>query len=750
MTMLNAYNLERRKTAVLQNAFDVVEEHEINQIYSLNFTIPVSDEKTKYIQPRHFVRWGDNSELYRIKKPTKSESNTDVITYECEHVITTLCDTVLFGSHNVGGAGMRTADVIRWLLDQQHVKNWVLAECDFDRKFEYLWEQENILNALYSIPKEFTSPYIWIFDTTVYPWRISLKAIDPNGIPQYYLRAKSNILSAGSAADYSNICTRIYPLGYGEGVNQLNIKDVNGGVPYLQSPANIVAQYGIVEKVLVDRRFENAESLKAYAQAMLEAYQEPSMSRSFDVTDLYPITKQSWDDAEVGKMCRMTQDNSTAYITKTRRQLDKAGDLQIEISTKANDIASNIADLHDRVRIESVYAQGATQLYQHSKDANATTTKGMVMSLYFPEEMRQINKVLLRLKLGKFRSYSQTTESNGGYKQTLSVEESSKTIETQTNTQDASVTVKQSSVTIDTQTNTQNESVTVQTQSNIVTVGMDADADQNLTTTRGGGGSGTTSYNIGDNTIDINTTTGVKWGGDPEVILSDMRYNVGTGDSIRNYDEDGNHLSSTPTNTSASSHQHYTYVPYHHYHEIAEFFTGISVSKLAHSHTINASGVGNHSHSFTVGDHTHDINIGHTHKVTVPSQTLSIPCPKHKHSITIPAQTLSVPCPRHKHSITIPGWSKTIEIAPHAHGIQAGIFESGNPTSFGIYVGGKLKTTINSTSYNDDISTWLLNSDNKIPRNTWIDVEFRPNDLAYVQCSVFVQGFVQSRGGSNY
>lgn len=746
MTMLNAYNLERRKTAVLQNAFDVVEEHEINQIYSLNFTVPVSDEKTKYIQPRHFVRWGDNSELYRIKKPTKSESNIDVITYECEHVITTLCDTVLFGSHNVGGAGMRTADVIRWLLDQQHVKNWVLAECDFDRKFEYLWEQENILNALYSIPKEFVSPYMWVFDTTVYPWRISLKAIDPNGIPQYYLRAKSNILSAGSAADYSNICTRIYPLGYGEGVNQLNIKDVNGGVPYLQSPANIVAQYGIVEKVLVDRRFENAESLKAYAQAMLEAYQEPSMSRSFDVTDLYPITKQSWDDAEVGKMCRMTQDNSTAYITKTRRQLDKAGDLQIEISTKANDIASNIADLHDRVRIESVYAQGATQLYQHSKDANATTTKGMVMSLYFPEEMRQINKVLLRLKLGKFRSYSQTTESNGGYKQTLSVKESSKTIETQTNTQDASVTVKQSSVTIDTQTNTQNESVTVQTQANIVTVGMDADTDQNLTTTRGGGGSGTTSYSIGNNTIDISTTTDTEWDGD---------YSYVDAQGFEQTNETGapwktaNNIDTGQATSAYSDHKHYIYDVFPHKHNFAPKVQ-IYKNNFAHKHNINVSGVGEHSHSFTVGDHSHDINIGHTHKVTVPSQTLSIPCPKHKHSITIPAQTLSVPCPKHKHSITIPGWSKTIEIAPHSHGIQAGIFESGNPTSFSIYVGNKWKTTINSTSYNDDISAWLLNSDNKIPRNTWIDVEFRPNDLAYVQCSVFVQGFVQSRGGQNY
>jgi len=44
----------------------------------------------------------------------------------------------------------------------------------------------------------------------------------------------------------------------------------------------------------------------------------------------------------------------------------------------------------------------------------------------------------------------------------------------------------------------------------------------------------------------------------------------------------------------------------------------------------------------------------------------------------------------------------------------------------------------------------LLNSDNQVPRNTWIDVTIVPNDLAYVVSSIFVQGFVQSRGGGNY
>jgi hypothetical protein len=100
--------------------------------------------------------------------------------------------------------------------------------------------------------------------------------------------------------------------------------------------------------------------------------------------------------------------------------------------------------------------------------------------------------------------------------------------------------------------------------------------------------------------------------------------------------------------------------------------------------------------------------------------------------------------------VTIPNHTHTITIPAHSHEITAGIFESGNATGFSIYVAGRLVTTVNEKTYDGDITAWLLNSSNQIPRDSWINVEIRPNDLAYVVTSVFVQGFVQSRGGGNY
>lgn len=651
--------MNRRKTAVLQNAYSITETKELNKIYSLSFSMPADDEKAQFIQPFHYARYGEDGELYRIIKSEMKVDDKSVLSVTCEHVIAVLCDNLMFGDvvfpPTGWRGGFRTRDAIEFLLSKQSVRNWVLDECDFNRKFEYLWSQENILNALYSIPKEFSKGYKWVFDTSVYPWKVSLKEIDETKHPEYYIRAKRNMLSSGTSQEFADICTRLYPLGYGEGVNQLNISEVNNGVPYLESPREIIDLYGIKEKVLVDRRFENAESLIEYGRTMLEALQTPGFSKTFGVVDLYPITGTDIDNAEPGEICRMTEDNTVTYITKTKRVFDDPGNLDIELSTKATDVADTIADLADRIRIESVYAQGSTQLYQHSKDANATKDKGSVISLYFPSEMRQINKVMLKIELKAFRSYSQATNSS-------------------------SEVVKASEA-----------------------------GGGSVATSNDGGGSASTNAAAGSNKINISGNSDPIWRqtGD-NLYITNSADNVG---GVTMASDDMNWRSGTTMGGTATNDHTHTFVygvPSHtHGFKIPNFSLYLSKSQLAHSHSINLSGVGNHSHSVSFNAHSH-----------------------------------KVPLPAHTHDVKIPS---------HSHTITSGIFESSERASkFDIYIGGTKKASVNSTSYDGDITEWLLNDSRQVPRDSWINVEIRPDKLAYVVSSVFVQGFVQSRGGGNY
>lgn len=624
---VNVFDRSLKKVAVLQNAYDITETQELNNIYTLSFSMPESDPKNEFCKPFHYVRWADDKQLYRIIKIDKNDGEKPVITYECEHVIAALCDSVLFGSFVYGGGTIKTGEVIQWLLEQQKEQNWVLDECDFERRFEYGWEQENLLNAIYSIPKEFSVAYKWQFDTRVYPWKLSLKMIDSTKKPEFYIRAKHNLIQQDTTETDTDICTRLYLLGYGEGVNQLTIKEVNNDIPYLQSSPELIAKYGLIEKVLVDRRFENAESLMEYGQTVLEGLQSPSYTRSFDVSDLYPLTSQEIDDAEVGKICRLTMDNSIVYITKTTRKLDQPGNLTIELSNKAIDIVNSIADLADRVRIESVYAQGATNLYQHSKDANATKDKGMEINLYFPAEMKMINKVLLKIQLEPFRAYSQST---GG-----------------------------------------NEAVSD-------------------TTDDGGFQGSTASSDAGE----YDTNSGeVTFSGKLDIGVSQW--------SGRNIDS-------------------------------ATYSIG--------GVTSTDNGNGSHSHTWRYGDLRITIPayaLAHTHNASVDLARLG----SHSHRVRIPSHFHTFSVAPHKHKFTVPS---------HTHNINPGIYTYGSPTAFDIYIDGDKKATINSTYCEENITTLLVNEQNQIPRDSWIKVEIRPNDLAYVVSSVFVQGFVQSRGGGNY
>ncbi len=791
--MISIYKLDRKKIAVLQNAFQNRETQKLNNIYTLEFTLPADDPKNTYCQPRYYVRYGSSRHLYRIIGRSDKQSDIGLITYKCEHVITTLVDKVLFGSFISSQYAERTEAVINWLLSQQPTQNWILDRCDFDYAYEYGWEQETILNALYSIPRVFTNEYYWDFDCSTYPWRLKLLRIDQTAKPQYYIRAGRNLLSAEKTEDGAQIATRIYPLGYGEGINQLTIKDVNNGVAYLQADSAAVAKYGIIERVLVDRSFEDAASLKAYAQTVLNAVSKPAYERSFNVVDLYEITNSQIDNAEVGKICKLTEDGTIAYITQTTRQLDVPGDLQIDLSTKAGSVVDTIAGLADRVRIESVYAQGATQLYQHSKDGNATRSKGMVLSLYFPAEMRQINKVLLKLQLEKFRAYSQTTESGGGSQITSLDGGATGTTSTFSATISGSVTSEPSSLKTTESGGLGSDVMTSKTPLEFNTNYYPLSDD----TRTGPAGEGKT----GDSKISIKSTTDTIDVGTSEATISLSGITSGpmteggktkseTGGSAPNgYTEySGDHEHSADINIShvhafnAAGTMTGNPLQYngYYYNEFNAAYVGVSGG--AHSHNIQVNdhahnmdhhhtfSLGNSKHSHVVNTHKHNIDIAgvgnHNHTLSAHTHRIY----KHRHSATIGEHNHSIDKAKfnhthgmnhthavnfssfgsHSHTFSIAAHSHEINIPAHSHDIVAGIFEKGNPTAFDIYVNGTKKALINAKSWEGDITQWLLNSSKQIPRNSWIKVEIKPNDLAYVISSVFVQGFVQSRGGGNY
>lgn len=404
--IIEVYDKSLKKLAILQNALDVSESININAVSTMTFTLPKNDPKNEYCAAFNYIKFGDR--MYRILPSEFDLTTSSTMVYECEHVIATLIDELMYGDVVIGNLGVYTTEVIEFVLSKQKTKHWKLGVCEFARQFEYGWTNESLLSALFSIPNSFVDPYIWEFDTTSYPWTVSLKKLDTSQNPQLYIRQGKNLITLKRRSDPTNICTRLYAHGYGEGINTLTFADINDGKPYIDSPQEYIDKYGLKEKLFVDRRYENKESLLEAARAMLNELQEPYVEYEVEFVE---VSEQFLDKAEVGKVCMIVANETQykTYITGVEWDYGETTDCKLTIANKPQDVASSVADLADRQRVEMTYAQGATQLYAQSLQANCDSKNGAEMQFYIPAEMKIVNSVQVKIKMSRFRAYSQAT-----------------------------------------------------------------------------------------------------------------------------------------------------------------------------------------------------------------------------------------------------------------------------------------------------------------------------------------------------
>lgn len=411
--MLEIFDKQDRKIAILENAIDIIENLKINAISTLEFSLPYDDKKNEHCKSFNYVRY-NKGELYRIVPAELDKTEFGFYKYTCEHVISTLIDDVLFGYHVVGNLGTYTKSSIEYILNKQIERKWELGICEFDRQFEYGWENETLLSALFSIATPLAEDYKWEFNTKVKPWKINLKKLNVDKIPDAYIRNNKNELQLLKRTDPREICTRLYPLGYGEGVNQLSIKEINNGLPYLESPPEIIQKYGVINRIWIDRRYEDVNSLKGAAETMLKRLQEPRYEYEVQFAN---VGTDNFEKLVPGDVVQIIDTNSKTkyknYIVEINKTYNEFIESTIVISNSPEDIAGTIADMMDRQRIETSYAQGATQVYAQSLQVNADNKDGAKINFYIPAEMRIVNKVNLKIKLESFRAYSKSAKFKG-------------------------------------------------------------------------------------------------------------------------------------------------------------------------------------------------------------------------------------------------------------------------------------------------------------------------------------------------
>ena len=100
ISIIRVLNLNRETTAILENAYSISYEKQVNSIWQASFCLPLNDPKVNKVELLKYVEIWDDDEyigLFRIipKQTIKNES-TQEVRFQCEHVLATLLDSSLF------------------------------------------------------------------------------------------------------------------------------------------------------------------------------------------------------------------------------------------------------------------------------------------------------------------------------------------------------------------------------------------------------------------------------------------------------------------------------------------------------------------------------------------------------------------------------------------------------------------------------------------------------------------------------
>ncbi|MCU5339275.1 phage tail protein [Bacillus cereus] len=598
MSLIKLYNKQLQLKAYLENAFKISYEQQFNSIWTAAFSLPLNDLKDEEISAFDFLELFDNGKrigMFRIlPKETVKNENTKTVTYKCEHVLATLLSDVLFRYHQL--SNYTTKDVLEYLLSQQETKHWKLGKCEFTRYFHYSWEHENtILGPLFSVPKPFDEPYEWTWDDSVgnYPWTLNLVKVSNEITGE--IRYRKNLKGIRKEEDPTDIITRLYCLGYGEGVNQLDISKVNPtGKPYIEAPKHIIDKYGIHKYIWADKRFENVDTLFSSGQAMLNKKCIPKVSYSVESIDYELIDPYKLEKYEVGKLIRINDEELGIEVDVRLMKKSKSDvtgnplNMSLVIGDPIEDLGTTQADLERRQKINETYSQGATNIDSHDYNDNCDPENPAVIKFFLPEDLVNINSLILTYEIEEFRAYSKATKGGGATVQSTSA--------------GGAVVDSTSSGGGSTQTSSSGGGST-------------------QTSTSGGGGSFTSEAGGG-------AVTSSSGGGNHRHMMFGFQTKIGDNPAGMDY------MNYTAAESNGGG------------------AIGVAIPAGGEEDLWTYTASGDHSHSVSIPSHRHQVNIpAHSHSVIIPAHTHSVMIPNHTHQINIPNHTHEIQLPDHIHDI---------------------------------------------------------------------------------------------------
>lgn len=213
----------------------------------------------------------------------------------------------------------------------------------------YVFEQENLLEAVLRIPSGLTGSWRWQTDQTALPWKLSLQPMSDEIACE--MRLRRNLTGLRVSVNRDELCTVMVPLGK----DGLTIAEVNGGSDSLI--AESAATWGRVERIYRDAREDDPAALKAAAQRALSHLCAPLVTVEAEGLALKHLTGELLDGLHLGDVCRValpeTGETLLERIVSLRWEdvLHAPEQVRVTMANRLQSASSLLAEVNSRVSI---------------------------------------------------------------------------------------------------------------------------------------------------------------------------------------------------------------------------------------------------------------------------------------------------------------------------------------------------------------------------------------------------------------
>lgn len=306
----------------------------------------------------------DSTGIFRVTEIETEPGLRRVI--HMEHALASLSDSVVPATSLTGTA----REVLSALLAHQAERRWTLGEMEIDPDALVLFTCgcQNLLRAVMQFLELLPDGLAFGFDLGTSPWTLHLRALTETAKCEG--RLTRNLSSLRISTDSSEICTRVYPYGAGQGTERISLTPLTGQ-EYLDSAA--AARWGCISRTFTAGSVFDAPTLLAVAEKYLSRHSAPIVSIQADAADLSAITGEQADCFRPGDLCRLALPEYGMVLSERILRvirpdvIGRPGQAQLVLSNQPRSASDEIADLLREVTASRVIGGRVTDVTTQSR-----------------------------------------------------------------------------------------------------------------------------------------------------------------------------------------------------------------------------------------------------------------------------------------------------------------------------------------------------------------------------------------------